>query len=241
MKKMIFAGAAVAALIAIPAAAQIGGDNRGPVAGPLTRAGVQERVQARFAMVDANHDGFVTREEAGTRAEFRRDRMRERMMARRDRMDGRGDRDEARGEDRSAQIQERRSGRFERLDSNHDGSISRAEFDGAFAARAEHRREGGPGMGRGRMGRGGMNQGGPGEGGMARRGGGMRGIGGFGANMLERLDSDHDGRVSLGEAQAGALAMFDRVDANRDGTVTPDERRAARERFREGRQDRRRG
>ena len=70
--------------------------------------------------------------------------------------------------------------------------------------------------------------------------GGM-GMGGFGANMIERLDSDHDGRVSLAEAQAKALAMFDRIDANRDGTVTPDERRAARERFREGRQGRREG
>ncbi len=239
MKKILFAGAALAALIAIPASAQIGGGQpRGPMAGPLTRASVQANVQARFAMVDANHDGFVTREEADARTEFRRERMRERMQARRGRMEARGERGEGRGQDMRARM----SDRFDRLDANHDGSISRAEFDGAMAARAEHRREGAPGMGRGPMMRGeGMRHGGPGDGRMARRGGGMGGMGGFGANMFERLDADHDGRVSLAEAQAKALAMFDRIDANRDGTVTPDERRAARERFREGRQGRREG
>lgn len=236
MKKLILAGVATAALIAIPAVAQVGGQQRGPMAGPLTRAAVQANVQARFAMVDANHDGFVTREEADKQTEFRRDRMRERMTARRGRM-------EARGEGRQERVRERMSARFDRLDANHDGSISRAEFDGAMASRAEHRREGGPAMGRGRMGHGGamMRHGGPRGGDMARRGGGMGGMGGFGANMFERLDGDHDGRVSLAEAQSRALAMFDRVDANRDGTVTPDERRSARERFREGRQDRRPG
>jgi Ca2+-binding EF-hand superfamily protein len=243
MKKILFAGAAIAAFIAIPASAQQGAEQRGPMAGPLTRASVQAMVQAKFAMVDANHDGFVTREESEAQIAFRRDRMRERMAARHDRMEARGERaeagparDEARGEDRQARIQERMSGRFDRLDSNHDGSISRAEFDGAMAARAEHRREGGPGMGHGRMGR----DGGPRGGRMAHRGG-MGGMGGFGGNMIERLDSDHDGKVSLAEAQAKALAMFDRVDANRDGTVTQEERRAARERFRETRQDRRPG
>ena len=159
---------------------------------------------------------------------------------------------------------DRRAARFDRLDANHDGSISRAEFDAASAARAGHRGEGrgprggeamndgpqseggmpggdmrdGRGMREGGMCEGGMREGGMREGRMRR--GGMAG-GGFGANMFERLDADHDGRVSLAEAQAKALAMFDRVDANRDGTVTPDERRTARERFREGRQDRRRG
>jgi Ca2+-binding EF-hand superfamily protein len=245
MKKILFAGAAIAAFIAIPASAQDGGERRGPMAGPLTRAGVQAMVQARFAMVDANRDGFVTREEAEARTAFRRGRMGERMAARRGRMEARGGREEARGEDRQERIQERMSTRFDKLDANHDGSISRSEFDGAMAARAEHRREGGPGMGNGRMGRGAdreaMRDGAPRGGRMAHRGGGMGGMGGFGANMLERLDSDHDGRVSLAEAQARALAMFDRADANRDGTVTQDERRAARERFREARQDRRRG
>ncbi len=239
MKNLLYAGAVVAAVIAIPVAAQVGGAQRGPMAGPLTRAGVQAMVQSRFAMVDANHDGFVTREEADARTEFRRDRMRERMADRRGRM-------EARGEGEQGDVRERMSARFDRLDSNHDGSISRAEYDGAMAARAEHRREGGPGMERG-PGTGGGNgpgmgrHGGPRGGAMAHRGGGMGGMGGFGGNMIERLDADHDGKVSLAEAQTKALAMFDRVDANRDGTVTQDERRAARERFRETRQERRPG
>lgn len=246
MKNMIYAGVAAAALIAIPASAQLGGQQRGPMAGPLTRAAVQERVQARFAMVDSNHDGFVTQQEADARSEFRRDRMRDRMAARRDRTDGPGEDGAAPGEDRQERVRERMSARFDRLDSNHDGSISRAEFDSAMAARAEHRREGPPGMGRGPGTSGGDGpgmgrHGGPRGGRMAHRGGAMGGMGGFGGNMIERLDADHDGRVSLAEAQTKALAMFDRVDANRDGTITLDERRAARERFRGTRQDRRPG
>jgi Ca2+-binding EF-hand superfamily protein len=59
--------------------------------------------------------------------------------------------------------------------------------------------------------------------------------------MFDRLDADKDGRVSLAEASTHALALFDRADANRDGTVTPEERRAAWQRFREERQGRRGG
>lgn len=45
-----------------------------------------------------------------------------------------------------------------------------------------------------------------------------------------RLDADGDGRFSLVEMTARALARFDRVDADRDGRLTPEERQAARER-----------
>jgi hypothetical protein len=47
---------------------------------------------------------------------------------------------------------------------------------------------------------------------------------GFGGHMFERADANHDGRVSLAEAQALALAHFDRADLNHDGRITPDER-----------------
>jgi Ca2+-binding EF-hand superfamily protein len=233
MKKIFYAGAAVAALIAIPAAAQMAGEHRARMAEPMTRASVEAMVQAKFARVDANHDGFVTREEA----DARRAEARGRMEARHGDMEARRGEMTARGGDMQGRMRERQAERFDRLDANKDGSISRAEFDAAFAARAERRGEDGPGMGRGRMMRDhAMREGGPREGRMR---GGM--AGGFGANMFERLDTDHDGRVSLAEAKARALAMFDRVDANRDGTVTPDERRAAMERFREARQGRRGG
>ena len=40
--------------------------------------------------------------------------------------------------------------------------------------------------------------------------------------------SEEDGRVTLAEAQAAALAHFDRADTNRDGRITPDEHRKIR-------------
>jgi len=72
---------------------------------------------------------------------------------------------------------------FARLDANGDGSVSRAEFDAAPRVAG-----GGEGGRRGRA---------------PRRGGGMMGGGMMGA-MFDRADTDHDGRVSLAEAQAAA-------------------------------------
>jgi Ca2+-binding EF-hand superfamily protein len=223
MKKLALTGAAAAVFLSIPASAQVEGPSVGRMAGPMTRAAVQQMVEARFARADADHDGFVTREEVGAR-----------MAA------GRGireDRDDARGP--RADRGERRAGLFDRLDADHDGSISRAEFDAAAAARADRREarggeaqggEGRPGMRHDRMMRRNMHGGmGPGM------------AGGFGPRMFERLDADHDGRVSLAEASSRALALFDRADSDRNGTVTPEERRAAREHFREARQGRRGG
>jgi hypothetical protein len=185
MKKIAFAGVALATLISLPAFAQPPID--GPAAGkPVTRADVRSRVEARFARADANRDGFVTREEV----EARRGEGRERLEARR------GDRREA---------------LFARFDANRDGVLSREEFNAPRAGMGEGQRRGQ------RFGRGG---------GM---GGGIRG------RAFAALDSDRDGRVSLAEAEAGALRLFDRADSNRDGTVTPDERRAARQAFRAAR------
>lgn len=38
--------------------------------------------------------------------------------------------------------------------------------------------------------------------------------------LLERADTDHDGRVSLAEFQAARLASFDRLDRNGDGVIS---------------------
>ena len=97
---------------------------------------------------------------------------------------------------------------FDRLDTNRDNMISRDEFERGRTLRAER--------GGDRMERRGQRMGNR----MAMRGH---------ANMLRRADSDRDGRVSLGEAQAAALARFDRVDLNRDGRITPDERHQMRQ------------
>ena len=47
--------------------------------------------------------------------------------------------------------------------------------------------------------------------------------------MLEKLDQNHDGRLTKAELQSGALARFTEIDANRDGKVTKQELAAHRE------------
>ncbi|WP_324749566.1 EF-hand domain-containing protein [Sphingomonas sp. LY54] len=110
---------------------------------------------------------------------------------------------------RQEQRSERRDALFARLDANKDGSISRAEFDAPRGDRAEKRGERREARGERRAHRGGQ--------GFVR----------FGGKAFERFDGNKDGRVSLQEATAQALARFDRIDANRDGTISADERRAA--------------
>jgi hypothetical protein len=72
---------------------------------------------------------------------------------------------------------------------------------------------------------GGGAPGGPGGPGMKMR---MHGAGmGFGGRLFDMADTNHDGRVSLAEAQAAALTQFDRADLNHDGKLTPEERQQA--------------
>jgi hypothetical protein len=209
MKKIMFAGVALAALVSIPALAQPGPDGPARNAGPLTRASVQASVQARFAKADSNNDGFVTRAEADARMAEAREKRQARMEQNRERR------------------AENRAGLFDRIDTDKNGSISRAEFDAHASARAERWSE--------RRGPDGAMRGGRGmrHGGMGHRGAGAMAGGHFGGRMFERMDSDHDGKVSIAEASSRALEMFDRTDSNHDGTVTAEERRAAMQRFRE--------
>ncbi|MEH3108399.1 MAG: EF-hand domain-containing protein [Sphingomonas fennica] len=107
---------------------------------------------------------------------------------------------------RQAMRAERGEKRFARLDADGNGSVTKAEFaaahDGKGAARPEGKRDGGRRF---------AHRGGPGMG----RGG------------LMAMDANKDGAVTLAEAAARPLAMFDRADTNKDGVVTPEERRAA--------------
>ena len=192
----------------------IGGDH------VMTRQEVAEHVGKLFAKLDTNHDGFITRQEA--------DAIHARMEAAMERV---GD-----VEQRLAQrgiFMGDRGAMFDRLDTNHDGNISRQEF---MASRPEVREQ------RVMIMRGGPD-GAPGApmppmedhsgmnmdmhmrhmGGMGHMGMGM-GMAGFGGEMFEMADINHDGRVSLAEAQAAALAHFDKADLNHDGKITPDER-----------------
>jgi Ca2+-binding EF-hand superfamily protein len=109
---------------------------------------------------------------------------------------------------------------FDRLDSDRNGSISRDEFAKGHEQRIERRveirekrneaaKEGKRSENRAfRMHR-------------------MGGLGG--SRMIVMADSDHDGKITLAEAEAMALQHFDQMDSNHDGQVTPEERRSGRE------------
>jgi len=121
-----------------------------------------------------------------------------------------------------------RGAMFDRLDTNHDGTITRQEFTTAQPQVRRERvivmRDGAPGA-----------PGTPGTPGMGMHMRGM-GMGGFGGHMFDKADTNKDGRVSLAEAQAMALAHFDKADANRDGRITPEERQQMHQLRREHRQ-----
>jgi hypothetical protein len=222
MKKHLIGGAvAVLAVGIAPAIAQVApppgvaqGTTPVPMARPapqpqvrfmsdrtLTRNEVAAHVEKFFARLDTNRDGYLTREEINARHG--------KMMA----MHG----------DIGKRLAERgihtgdRGAMFDRLDANRDGSISRQEFTSAHPQTREQRvivmRDGnGPAA--------------PGRPGAKMR---MRHMGmGFGGRMFDMADGNHDGRVTLAEAQAAALAHFDRADTNHDGRITPDEHRNVR-------------
>ncbi len=100
-----------------------------------------------------------------------------------------------------ASAEQRMERRFQMIDSNGDGYVTRAEADAAMAAMQQFR-------GAGAGGRGGIP-------------------GGMDAKAFDEMDADHDGRVSLAEAKAWALARFDAADTNHDGVLSPEERQAA--------------
>ena len=68
--------------------------------------------------------------------------------------------------------------------------------------------------------------------------GGMRmhGMGGLHGRMFERADVNRDGRVSLQEMTNAALQHFDMADANHDGQLTREERMQMRQRMKAQRQ-----
>jgi hypothetical protein len=144
---------------------------------------------------DAARDRIVTRAEVATQAT--------RLFARLDaNHDGNIDRT-----DREARQELRRKARFDRLDADRNGELTREEF----TARR------GDGQGLWRFGRDQAMQRGP-----LRRG-----------MMMGRMaDTDGDRAVTQAEFVAAALRRFDRLDANHDGRVTRAERQPARRQMR---------
>jgi len=204
MRKALLIGSALAAVAAAAAFAQM--PPPGGMMRPMTRADVQARSAEYFKRADANMDGFVTK------AEFvaARDAMKAKIIATH--------------EERWAEHRDRM---FARLDKDGDGAISKAEFAAAPPAgdhddAREHHGHGGSGVD------------GPG----AFRGHGMRhnrmrGHDGMGMGMMggdrwfDQADANKDGKLSLAEAMAPALARFDKVDTNKDGTISSEEHEAA--------------
>ena len=174
----------------------------------MTRAEVADHVGKMFAKLDTNHDGFITKDEI--------EAMHAKMMAA---MDKGGDIQKHMAE--HGIMMGDRGAVFDKLDTNHDGNISRQEFtagkpqmrteqvivmrDGAGAPGAMPPMEGMDGMKMHMRHMGGMGM-------------------GMGGHLLEMADANHDGKVSLAEAQTAALAHFDKADLNHDGKITPDER-----------------
>ena len=117
--------AAAAAVQPAPAIAPARGS------GVQERAAVAARVQALFARIDANRDGFVTREEVQGARAMHKQRLRQGAEGRQRALD-------------PAMQQQRRMAAFDRMDSNRDGAISRAEFAQAQERRMGRRSGAGP-------------------------------------------------------------------------------------------------
>lgn len=108
--------------------------------------------------------------------------------------------------DRAAKM----AARFDEADTDHNGSLSRMEFDAMHAA--HH----GQGEGGGKLG----------------KHSGMRGQK-HGGMMMRMADANQDGAVTSQEFTAAALRHFDKMDTDHNGIVTPAERKAGMTRMRQ--------
>lgn len=200
MIRKLMIGAGLAAL----AAAAIAADTApAPMADKdMTRDELVAKVREHFGKLDTNKDGVIAADEI------------EAMGGGKMRMMRMGDH----GPGGMAMHDADPNAAFDRIDENKDGSISRDEFAKHRQMRIENV------VIRTADGKDAMTKDGkrPREMRMKHMGGGM------GGHMIVMADSDHDGRITLAEAQAMALKHFDEMDANHDGKVTPDERKAAR-------------
>lgn len=199
---IVLAGAAFAQTqpAPVPAAPQV---SPVPSVAPMadrvhTRDEVVAKVREHFAMLDANSDGYLTKEESEAGSKVFKERIRGKMVERHAKRMEHHDPAQA----------------FDRLDTNKDGVISRAEFNAAHERRVERR----------------VIRHAPGAAaapGAAHEGMRMHRMGKMmmGGHMFAMADANKDGRVSLKEATDAAVRHFDMADANRDGRVTPDERR----------------
>ena len=140
-----------------------------------------------------------------------------------------------------ADAQARVKAMFDRIDANHDGIITLAEFDAYRSARlAEWQARGGERRDRafaamdadqnGQVSKAEFDSFATSDNAKAMRqmvGARMIGARLGGREWFDRADGNHDGKITLDEAQSSAMAIFDAADADHNGTVTPEERRLA--------------
>lgn len=128
---------------------------------------------------------------------------------------------------------ERMQQRFDMLDSNGDKSVSKEEMQAAFEKMGQGKKGAGKGQGKGGAGKGQGKNGagkGQGKGGAGKGGAGKGQRGGKSADpakMMQYLDKNKDGALSIEEAPAKLKDRFDRLDGNSDGKVTAEELKAA--------------
>ena len=80
---------------------------------------------------------------------------------------------------------------FDRLDTNHDGFLTPEDHPGGMMRMHEHGGPGGPGGGHG--------------------------------GWLQHMDANHDGNISRDEFLAGPIERFNRLDTNHDGIIEASE------------------
>lgn len=216
MRKILLAGAAIAAVAAAPVVAEsVQPHHPGMMNKTELRADVQGDTAKMFSRLDANKDGFVTDAELQAMHARHAEKRQEKAEQRAEHYD-------------PAKM-------FARLDTNKDGKVTKAEADAVRASHAEAKGKAPHGadhlfaradankdgaltlaemqaMPRPHFDKAAMQHHG--------KGGGMKG------HLFAQADLNKDGKVTLAEAQTMALQHFDRADANRDGKVTPEERKA---------------
>jgi Ca2+-binding EF-hand superfamily protein len=154
-----------------------------------------------FAELDADHDGFITADElkafgAKLHAQWQQKHADAQATTGQSQSGTQTAPDASRGERMAQRI-------LARVDTDHDGKISKAEFDTESVALFKRLDKNGDGK-------------------IASDEVPARRWGGKGP-MFGQMDTDKDGKITKAEFTAAEDKMFQKLDTNGDGVITPDE------------------